>query len=169
MKAEAIRDDKSLQSWLDARPEAVRQREAAWITYRAAARIFPLFAMQTHPQVASHERPIVDPKALPTLRSLLTLAVAVGLDKPEVILRVGSPAAISPSSSLAATVTPAFSAAVAQEVAAGNAVSAHIVVDASAEVWEAIRRDATLVSAGVDLSAWPLWQVAPSWFEIADR
>lgn len=72
MEPENIFDRQSLQAWLEARPEAARQRDAVWIAYRSAARIFPLCGQRmrgndTVPEAFS---------PLPSLRCLLIAGLA---------------------------------------------------------------------------------------------
>jgi hypothetical protein len=76
MKAEAIRDEASLRAWLEARPEAVRQREAIWIAFRAAARVFPFWAATIPRYERRTHRSGADRSLLPGFRCLLMAGIS---------------------------------------------------------------------------------------------
>lgn len=82
MRAEDIHDRESLWVWLEARPPETMQRDGVWLAFRAAARVFPLYARAANPLSLMWAPPWADLSALPLLRCLLTLGVAAALATP---------------------------------------------------------------------------------------
>ena len=90
MKAEDIKDQKTVQAWLDARPESTRESDAKAIAQRSALRVFPLFGATMMERWARN----ADLTALPILRLGLTSEVARKVPIPEVINAAADAAAV---------------------------------------------------------------------------
>ncbi len=194
MQPEEITDNDTLRAWLNARPEAIRQRDAIWIASRTAARVFPLHGRDTrnfgHAQIANAG----DLTAFPVLRCLLLSGIAALSPTPEVQNAAYSGAATAAYSDAAIAAYPkgypsaysaaysaAFSAAYPAASSAKSANSAaNSAADAAADatasvafsadaVWDQIRNDAGLVSVAVLEQNRPLWdRPPPDWFTQAD-
>ena len=183
MDAKDIKDNDSLQAWLEARPEASRQADAEVIAQRAAMRVLPLVLRGK----GRSEAPGVRSLALPILRLLLASGVPSKHRSPEVVSAViASNAAAFPdrtafavpfafsnaaeSASLAASfaadvtsgVAPSGDAACAASFASDAIIAFTFSSDASDAIWQAITADCSGLAAGSDPSNLPLWpEVTP--------
>ncbi|AOZ69852.1 hypothetical protein LPB142_11410 [Rhodobacter xanthinilyticus] len=171
MQASEIRDEKTLQAWLAARPETTQQRDAVIIAHRAAMRVLPLFVQELNEGWAQKH----GLTALPVLRPNLTSGATVGNPAPEVkkaaVFAATAAAAATTRSattrSAAATrsATTADSAAFAAAFAATAADSAFAATTAdsafAAAAWTQIQSDAAKLETSANPEQSALWPDAP--------
>ncbi|MGL4311231.1 MAG: hypothetical protein ACRCSU_12155, partial [Paracoccaceae bacterium] len=74
MKAEDIRDEKTLRRWLEERPEETRRRDSYSLAQRCVLRVFPVFGRL----MANNWFWQADMSVLPALRALLILGIENG-------------------------------------------------------------------------------------------
>lgn len=177
MDPDKIKDRKSFEAWLKARPEEVRRREGIVLAHRSALRVFPIWGRSLEAAWASNRKLT----ALPLLRSLLTSGVAA--HSPNPLIRVSAAIAVSSLDAIAAEVADhaaayaceasdaarAADTHAAAAAAARAAAAAHAAALAADYVWEQVRDDARLILAGDDLFQAPLWSIPqPPWFHQFD-
>ena len=148
--AAEITDEKTLRAWLETRPRA----DAVAIAWRAAARVFPLWARAMGMEWA-RKRELT---ALPVLRVSLTSGVARNYPTPEV--RAAARAVDAAAASAAARAVVAFDAdadafdAAAADARAAAAVAARAAfADADADASAAARAAAAAASAAARAAA----------------
>ena len=158
MRADEIIDRKSLEAWLNARPEDSREADALAIAQRAALRVLALFLAQLN---ADDDRALVL-MASPILRALLASGVlrkfpetdvrhyAFGASVWALAVARGTPTTTSVSAAIAAAYA-AVEAPTTADAAADAAASAH------AAIWQTVRDDARVLDAGRDPLTLPLW------------
>jgi hypothetical protein len=126
-------DRETLKAWLETRPQA----DSIAIAHRAALRVFWRNAAWLD-SARAQER---DLTSLPLMRSLVTSGVARKYPTPEV-------------KTAASAAAPAANAAAADDASAASAASA-------GALWREVEVDITLLQAGRDLAASPVWSAAP--------
>lgn len=177
MGADEIRDEETLERWLQNRP----QEDSICIAQRAGLRVFPLWTAEMGNDWARK----LDLTALPVLRSLLTLGVAHKYPTPEATLATldatraarlttdavdhldATRAARATINATLATLNAAR--ATLDAARAARATTFAVTLAATRPLWEAIRSDAVALEAGIDPARLPLWPwPTPGWFSQAD-
>ena len=157
MEPEEIKDEDTLKTWLNARPEDTRQSDAFAIAQQCALRVFLLPGRGLRALLARKD----DLTALPDLRILLTPGVVVKYPTPEV-KKASTAARSADAATYVARVADATT--YAARAAAADADSAHF-----DDVWEEVRKDAERLEADEDPVFEKLWSShPPDWFLQAD-
>lgn len=142
-----IKDRKSFEAWLNARPEATRQQEAVTLAHRAAMRVLPIY-LNWSTRLSLQE----GSTSLPVLRASLISGLASNASTPEIRKAATDSAdsadsAAARSADSAASFAASFAAASAARSADSAARSAASAADsaasfAAAAAWAEIHRDA---------------------------
>lgn len=180
MKAAEIHNEQTLKSWLRVNAGASQRSGLYWITFRAAARVFPLFAVSTDSS-SVEPRGGADLTSLPVLRCLLSAHSFCR--QPTATLRLAADTAMDAAARSASRTTAAGGAArMAARTAhllSGKMRSISAALNATLEVegprWQAANYsfsqavlDAISIEAGESREYSPLWDEVPIWFAQCD-
>jgi hypothetical protein len=194
MNVDEIKDRKSLEAWLTARPGATRRSDSIIIAHRAALRVLPLWAGAMGQAWAQN----AGLTALPLLRASLTsgvahknrtaevkqaaaaaaaaagVATAFATEAATTVTTKGTIAAADAATDAAYAATASTDAAHAASSDAANAATAAAAGSASVAsatavtarvVWAEMRADAYKITEGADPATFPLWTNPPvDWF-----
>ncbi len=171
------------ESWLSARPEETRQRDAALIAMRAAARIFPQIENDDPDRDDEKRTRINEGRLLMAARCLLTAGAAT--TAPRVELQSAAYVAASARFALVSHINllsglDSFKAArhaariltmsVASEYLAEARIAVADVRSAKEPPWVHVGKDIEFLELGSSISLQPLWAAkTPSWFVVADE
>ena len=164
VQADRIKDKDSLKSWLEARPEETRQRDAVKIAHRSAMRALPIF-IHSLAGTRTQESPIT---ALPILRANLTSGTYAENPAPEVKKAAYSAATASYSASspsTAGTTADASTAADAAAVATAHAAMAAGAATARSPTWNRMKDDIAALERDRSPERSALWSDYPELFQ----
>jgi hypothetical protein len=176
-------DKTDLKRWLNARPEETRQRDAALIAMRAAARVFPLAYRGELHGMSIYTTRTTAARSIQASRCLLTVPVVTVFPRAEtkLVVHIASEIPVIAKERGKNKLRTAFAALSAKSAARAAALGVSIsyvgyaceaVYEASfghPSTWINVQKDIEYFESDVEVLNLPLFDEVPDWFDEGDN